>query len=318
MADPLIWARVLHFASTVLLSGTALFLSFVAAPAYGSPGGKRDIRTIMRSRLVPLGWITSILVLVSGVAWFLLQTATIADLPVSQIFSTSAASTVLTQTGFGRDWSARLLLLAMLAWATLRFDPAHAPSRWKRSAAAALAAALVGSLAWAGHGAAGSGIAGAAHLTSDVLHLVAAAAWVGALVPLAIFLGITNARDEPSRAIARGVVLRFSTLGTISVCTLVATGILNSWMLVGSLNALLATGYGRLLLLKIALFIAMLATAAINRLLLTPRLLRADVTAAQTSLRQLTNNSVIEAGFGAAILVIVGVLGTLPPGIEGR
>src|SRR4051795_13262651 len=62
---------------------------------------------------------------------------------------------------------------------------------WMGPAACLLAAGLVASLAWAGHAAANadSDAKGLFHLISDVLHLVAAAAWVGALVPFALLLG---------------------------------------------------------------------------------------------------------------------------------
>jgi copper resistance protein D len=86
-------------------------------------------------------------------------------------------------------------------------------------------------------------------------------------------------------------------------------------MLVGSVASLVGTDYGRLLLLKIALFCVMLAIAGVNRIVLTPRL-NAAHGGAQYLLRQLRINSVIEATIGMIILVIVGVLGTLPPGIQ--
>src|SRR5262249_32401233 len=71
---------------------------------------------------------------------------------------------------------------------------------------------------------------------------------------------------------ARDATLRFSTLGLISVGLLIATGIVNGWILAGSVPALIGTDYGRLLLAKVALFLAMVAVAAVNRLRLTPRL----------------------------------------------
>src|SRR5262249_56858630 len=79
-------------------------------------------------------------------------------------------------------------------------------------------------------------------------------------------------REEISLALARDATLRFSTLGLISVGLLIATGIVNGWILAGSVPALIGTGYGRLLLAKVALFFAMVAVAAVNRLRLTPRL----------------------------------------------
>jgi len=98
--------------------------------------------------------------------------------------------------------------------------------------------------------------------------------------------------------------------------------------------ALIGTDYGRLLLAKVALFLAMVGVAAINRLWLTPRLAltvtspRCEAAllheqaaneapaAARTALRALARNSVMEAMLGLAILVIVGALGTTPPGLH--
>jgi putative copper resistance protein D len=89
-----------------------------------------------------------------------------------------------------------------------------------RLSACIFSAALVGTLAWAGHAAATANGLGAVHIASDVLHLAAAAAWVGALLPLAVLLGAALAcADPPSIGIAREVVLRFSTLGIVSVGT---------------------------------------------------------------------------------------------------
>jgi len=101
------------------------------------------------------------------------------------------------------------------------------------------------------------------------------------------------------------------------VSTLAATGIVNTWVLAGSIPALLGTDYGRLLLVKIALFLVMVATAAVNRLVLTPRLMRkSDPAAGAEALRRLRNNSLIETAIGAIVLLIVAALGTLPPGLH--
>ena len=104
----------------------------------------------------------------------------------------------------------------------------------------------------------------------------------------------------------------------ISVGALLATGIVNGWLLVGGIPALAGTDYGRLLLIKLALFVAMVVIAAFNRLRLTPRLVRAAGAAIAPvkgdGLRALARNSMIEATLGLAIVVIVGALGTTPPG----
>src|SRR5262249_13444777 len=133
-------------------------------------------------------------------------------------------------------------------------------------------------------------------------------------------------------ALARDAPLRSSSLGLISVGLLIATGIVNGWILAGSVPALIGTDYGRLLLAKVALFLAMVAVAAVNRLRLTPRLALAissppcgqalahrrraggAAAGARPALRALARHSLVEATFGLAILTIVGALGTLPPG----
>ena len=105
------------------------------------------------------------------------------------------------------------------------------------------------------------------------MHLVAAAAWVGTLFPLALLLAAAG-HDATSVAIARIATMRFSTFGIFSVAALLITGSINTWYEAGSIPALTETDYGRLLLLKIALFLIMVAVAAFNRLHLTPRLVQ--------------------------------------------
>ncbi|HKR19126.1 MAG TPA: CopD family protein, partial [Stellaceae bacterium] len=106
---------------------------------------------------------------------------------------------------------------------------------------------------------------------------------------------------------------RFSLMAMISVVVLLASGIVNTWYLAGNVPALIGTPYGRLLLIKIGLFLIMLTVAAVNRLRLTPRLAGAAPNAA---LAQLRRNALIESGLGLGILAIVGVLGILPPGLH--
>jgi copper resistance protein D len=161
-------------------------------------------------------------------------------------------------------------------------------------------------------------VQGTVHLAADILHLISAAAWVGALLPLALLLRAAVANAGPSSlALARGAVQRFSTLGIASVATLVGSGLINTWVLAGSIAALTETDYGRLLLLKIALFVVMLLFATINRLRLTPRLAStAGTDAVRDALGRIRRNTLIEVTIGAIVIVIVSQLGTLPPGLE--
>ena len=181
------------------------------------------------------------------------------------------------------------------------------------AAATIMAAAFAGGLAWAGHAAGGLGSEAIIHPAADVLHLIAAAAWVGALVPLVVLLAATGAQPN-ALDIARAATLRFSIVGMIAVATLLASGIINSWYLVGSVAALLGTYYGKLLLLKLALFLGMVSIAAHNWSQLVPALLQSgSAAAAQTARRRLCRNAAIETSAGALIIAVVSVLGTLAP-----
>jgi putative copper resistance protein D len=318
MFDPLIAARAAHFIATTMVAGALFFAVFVVDPA---------IRAVGESAVVPrihrlLAWIIGAglaLALVSGAVWLVLLSAEISGRPLSAMIASDVVLTVLTQTQFGHVWQVRVGLGALLALAmALDHRQRWRTSRMAAGIKAALAAGLVGSLAWSGHGAADEGANGMIHVVADVLHLIAAAAWLGALAPLAVlFVSAWHSRDTRDAALTLAATPRFSTLGVISVATLLTTGIVNTWFLAGSIPALVGTDYGRLLLVKIALFAAMVGLASINRLTLTPRLAD-DPSADQShySLRQLARNTALEAALGVVILVIVGILGTTPPGLH--
>jgi putative copper resistance protein D len=319
LLDQLVLMRAVHFAATISVAGVVFFSVFVCEPAFRVVGENGPIPAIVRAHLARTAWIGLALVVATGAGWLVLQAEQMSELSLMAVFSQGIAWSVLSDTEFGNDWTVRFALAVLLAGASYWFFSGKPlQSHGARAIVVALAAGLVGTLAFAGHAAAGSGIEGAIHLTSDILHLVAAAAWVGALLPLGVLLGAAHRTgDPPSMAIAREAILRFSKLGIVSVCALLATGIVNSWVLVGGMPALLETDYGRLLLVKVALFFFMLSIAAVNRLWFTPQLVQEqDSAAAHDSARQLRKNSMIEAGAGAVILGIVAVLGTLSPGLD--
>jgi putative copper resistance protein D len=317
LSDPLVYVRAVHFAATLQVAGVAFFLVFIAEPAFRNAASDTRVAAKVRSRLTWLAWIGLVLAVISGAAWLVLTAAAMSQQPLAGVFSGGVLWTVLSDTTFGNDWLLRAVLACLLAGL---FAPALSQQRIAspgfKSALVISAAALVGSLAWAGHAAGGIGVEATVHPIADVLHLVAAAAWVGALIPLALLLS-TVTQEAASLAIARTATLHFSTLGIASVATLLATGLINTWYLAGSVPALVGTDYGRLLLAKIAVFLCMVAIAAFNLLRLTPRIVKiANVTAAQHALGQLRRNAAIETVAGAIVLTIVGVLGTLPPAIH--
>jgi putative copper resistance protein D len=226
---------------------------------------------------------------------------------VGEAVMSGALRDVLNLTQFGLVSQVRLALAIVLA-VCLAFERS-ALWRWLALAAAV---SLVASIAWTGHAGSTPYTLGYLHLVSDALHLTAASAWIDGLVPLALLLGITRCHRGLA-SVELDAIQRFSMLGTASVATLILSGFVNAWILVGSFRGLVVTDYGQVLMLKLAAFAVMLAFAAFNRFVLTPRLALSSDQARQDALRGLSRNTWIEIALGLSIFAIVGVLGTLHP-----
>jgi len=317
--DPLIYVRAIHYAATITVAGVVFFLVFIAEPAFRNAGDDARLPAAVRWQFAWLAWIGLVMTAASGAAWFILVAASMGERAVAEVFSEGFLGVVLLQTEFGRAWLVRAILAGLLAAmfaVTLTAKRKRPTGIWLNTVAVALAAGLVGMLAWGGHAAGGAGAEGIVHPTADFLHLIAAAAWLGALIPLALLLRAAGG-DAASLAIARTATLRFSAFGVASVATLLVTGLVNTFHLVGSIQALAGTDYGRLLAAKVALFFAMVAVAAVNRFRLTPRLVPDETLApARNGLRQLRRNALIEIVLGAVIIAIVAKLGVTPPAFE--
>jgi putative copper resistance protein D len=190
------------------------------------------------------------------------------------------------------------------------------PGRPSWSLTAALGAVAVASFAWMGHGAATEGPIALLHLAADIVHSWAAALWLGALAVLVLLL-LARPRTSESVAVLHRALQGFSGMGALLVATLVLTGLANSVVLVGldRIEGLWTTPYGRLLSLKILLFMAMVGLASANRYRLTPALGRALETPAieSAALAALSRSVVVEAGLGLLVLALVAWFGTLPP-----
>ena len=168
----------------------------------------------------------------------------------------------------------------------------------------ALAVLFVGMLAWSGHAAGTMGFGGLLHFGGDVLHLITAAAWVGGLVPLLMFLGPRARSSQPSLIDCFSALRRFSTLAAWSVAVLAASGVLNTWFMTNRLQSFLGTEYGDLVLVKISLFLVMLGFGAANRYWFTPRLLPTNVPTEEDTraLRLLCASVSIEIALGLVVI----------------
>ncbi|CAJ0683945.1 copper homeostasis membrane protein CopD [Ralstonia holmesii] len=219
---------------------------------------------------------------------------------------------IMTGTSVGLAWTARIvvLLAALALIAALRTRPAL-----RFGALAALGAVALATVAWAGHGAMDDGTRGGLHLASDIAHLLAAGAWVGALFAFVVLSnGARGASSEVADLLGRASN-GFAHIGTVIVATLVLTGAINYLLIVGpTADGLLTTAYGGLLVAKLALFALMLVLAAANRYRLSPRLAGAlkdgNHAEAVAALRQ---SLLTETCLAILILALVAWLGVLSP-----
>ncbi len=301
--------RTAHFAACLLLFGFFAFDRFIAAPVADGGGETADF---WPARLRLFGAILPPVILLSGAAWFTAVTMTVSGLPLGWSLRWMM-ETVWSQTEFGTVWKIRLIFCVCSGAVGavslfIKLQPTlRSLCAWLQFAAGAL---LLGSLAWAGHGQEGPSW----HLWADVLHLLVAGLWPTGLLPFAMQLRWLRRESAARMGLITALVSRFSALSLGSVALLVATGLINSLVLVGTVSNLFTQPYGRWLLCKIILFGGAVAIGAVNLLRLKPRLL-AEIppTDDALTLARLQANVHWELVFNGIIIVVVAVLGTLPP-----
>ncbi|MFT4048875.1 MAG: CopD family protein [Solirubrobacterales bacterium] len=108
----------------------------------------------------------------------------------------------------------------------------------------------------------------------DFIHVVAMSVWVGGLAAGLLALPCATATLVPA---ARTSLLvecfdRFSRFALVCVCALIVTGVGQSLVQFDSFDELASTAYGRAIVIKAALLVALIVLAAINRQRALPRL----------------------------------------------
>jgi copper transport protein len=180
----------------------------------------------------------------------------------------------LGDTRYGELWYLRIALLLALA-ITLQWTAWWWPRRRPVPALLALALPLAAAMpfSYIAHAAALEKGRGPA-IFADVLHILSASLWTGGILALVIVLApLSVGLDAPlRRRVLSRVLPRFSTIALIAWSTLALTGTYAAWLHVGSRDALLHTGYGKALLVKLALLVPILLLAAFNLFVVTSRL----------------------------------------------
>ncbi len=292
--------RGVHVDAMLSGFGTAMFAGVIGTdPRFAATAEK----ALAGRYLAWLAGISLAISLLLGTVWLILETAVIAG--VGSVAATlHFLPIVVLHTQFG-GWLALRLLLLAIALLLLLVRQWSDPTARMLMLPTACAVAIQPML---GHPGAETGTLGSVLIAGSAVHLVAVGAWLGALMPLWFYV-----RCLPPAGAARACA-RFSRFGLVAVCLIAATGLVLAIGLVGSLAALVATTYGQLVLLKIALFTLALLLAALNRYALTGRL--AGPRRNPHTRRMLLGSIGTEAAIGAAIVLVAAVLAGEVPSVD--
>jgi copper transport protein len=303
------WLAVL---GAVSLFGGAIFALAVALPAAAVAGaGATSLRRSAVELQLRLLWAAVVSLLLGELALLALQ--------LHQVGGLGSLTDVLS-TSYGAYLAARLVLAGVAALCLLAItfvpDPSAPPPlltlTW------VLGLSILACFSLTSHAAAvGDGwIWGT---LGDLLHVGAVGLWVGGLLSLAVLL-LFGAPDLEAAARLRyraASVSRFSPLAAASVPLILLSGLFSAVIEIPTLGSLLHTGYGRALLLKIAVICLLLAVAGVNAFVLRRRFVRSAAAVepidAVTSARRLSQSVALEAGLAAAVLLVVGLLLIDPP-----
>lgn len=214
--------------------GITLFLGGSGFVALLWPAGSAVRAT---RRMITTGWLLGI---AGAVATIVLEGAWAGGGPIGWPLVTQVLAT-----DFGRVWLAIALLWLLggvvLADLLQRTETAVRSAAW-RIGALAVGLGLLRAIGLTGH----TSDAGTALVEiADLAHLLAMALRIGGLAVLLFGVLPRRRPDELAR-----VVPRYSRLALASVATVVLAGVVLAWQSPGSLDALLRTDYGRILLVK--------------------------------------------------------------------
>lgn len=179
-----------------------------------------------------------------------------------------------------------------------------------RAPVVALTGAVLAAASFAASGHTRAGGTATLATLADITHLLAVAAWGGGLVFLWLALKLRHRSGSADPTATVGLVTRFSSLATVTVLLVGATGLALAWSEVRSLSGLLDTTYGRLVLTKAAVVLVIAGLSAYNHFRLVPALAQGKATAALAQLRATLR---VEALALTVVLALTAVLVVTTP-----
>lgn len=285
-------ARALSLGGIMAVIGATLFLLRVA-PLYA--GDSTPALQVAR-RTRRLLRVACFLIAVAAFWRLVQQSAAFADSPAEW---RSMVSLVLFRMSWGTGWGiqvAGLLFAVLSSGVATRRRGALVPL-----GVGAMLLALSPSLM--GH-AIGAPRLVAEAVLADTVHVMAAGAWLGTLLAIAV------AALPPGITSARGTVMalldRFSPIALVSALLIAATGLFAAWLHLETLGALWSSVYGRTLMLKLGILAGVAGTGAYNWRIATPRL------RASGDVQALRRSAFVELALAVALVGVTAVLVATP------
>jgi copper transport protein len=270
-------ARGLHYAALLFLIGAFAFAAILWPRAGLAPQWPR--RTVVAAAAMGLA---------CALAGIGLQGALGAGVGLDRVFDASIVEGSL-DTRAGEAWAIRagawLVVLILVVTAPRR------PQRWLVAIAGVGVAGIAVSMPLAGHAETHS--PAGLLVTTDLLHLLAAGVWLGGLVAVIALHWPLRGAAAAEGAVA--ATAAFSRVALPAMLVLVAAGILQGWIYLGSLTEIVSGTYAIALLSKLVLVAAIAALATRGRRALA----RPAGATASASLRR-----VMRAEVAMAVLVL--------------
>jgi putative copper export protein len=244
------WAGFLALATVV--GGLALDLLILPRDPPAVDAARRAMRRLMVLSVIVLA-LSSAVELVTRA-----QTMAGGDLGAA----IHAVPSVLARTHFGSIWTARFVALGIALLIPL--VPVHVP----RIVPVILALVFTATTSLTSHAADWGDVTVRAAI--DWLHVLLVSAWAGGLLCLTLCV-LGPAREWPP-PIFTLVARRYSRLAGICLLVVVLTGSYNAWSQLGSVSALWTTFYGRVLAVKLLVFLGLIWLGAVSRYTIVARL----------------------------------------------
>ena len=292
--------RWLSLLGIAILIGGSLFVAYVWTPAWRQATEASPFLIVELFRMLQ----RSGLVLFIGTSIFSLlwHVSSATGLEFTKALFDAGLGELLFSTRYGLLWLFRTALAATVALSDTR------SWGWLYRVRPFVLGSLVVTLSLNSHLSAAQSFL---PIVSNSVHVVAASVWIGGLLHFAIGIWLIRDLEVDTRICLIGaLVRRFSNIGLLTVGTLLLTGVFNASMTVGSMGALFSSPYGTGILIKLGVITPMLVLAAINLLVIRPRL---QSTSPKRGVLHLRRVVTAEAILGVCVLAAAGILATIPP-----